>query len=679
MIPVLRVTGMADQQQQQQPGGGGRPSSTKRVDSQQQLQRQDSGFLSGAPTPVTPSRPEMNANQPQQGGGQSGGHLVPRDSSLPPIPERSSPAGHQEMASILEKVKERIQEEDDEEEPTSIRPSRPTTLSPHAPPPKEEKNTPLTPGTVLRQYNENPGHLPNHLKEYIEKRADAIVQEVVPETPTSVQALPRPTHDVPRAELPHPTPPIVHQTSQDIVYPINEKYLHLGPDGNYYEIRDYDRVDNEILGEGGFGTVYACSDRYYQTMFAIKCNKHNSEEKVRNMNLECRVLDHIGHHTHITQLFGAMIDKNVSACVYEGQKFKMLMELATNGSLDELLFDPDTNEPSGLPFNQSLFYLQQILYAVHFLHQRAILHLDLKCANVLLFNEGRTVKLTDFGSAVRLDESGGCHIQSNKGLTPYFSAPEAIRCEYVSFSADIWSVLCCLVEMITGHLPWCYNGLRDPHNIIMLAGHYCDAEPLKYFRCLVPEGIETEDPRILELFEKVFKRNPKDRPTALKLLEHELIKDAHEYEKEFDQYEDIDGEVLAPPEAATPTSNDKVESNASGGSKKSSRASVDSGMDTERSSSNSSSPGSATELIDSKASFSIGTLPVPGGASDCPPPPHPPSSSSIGGLTSSSAPPNFNGGCWEDDIEKDGPNNRVLSRKLKRTTSANYVSNGSGL
>ena len=50
-----------------------------------------------------------------------------------------------------------------------------------------------------------------------------------------------------------------------------------------------------------------------------------------------------------------------------------------DGSLDELLFDPDTNEPSGLPFNQSLFYLQQILYAVHFLHQRAILHLDLKC------------------------------------------------------------------------------------------------------------------------------------------------------------------------------------------------------------------------------------------------------------------------------------------------------------
>ena len=82
--------------------------------------------------------------------------------------------------------------------------------------------------------------------------------------------------------------------------------------------------------------MYACSDHYYQTMFAIKCNKHNSEDKVVNMNLECRVLNHIGHHTHITQLFGALIDEDVSACMYEGRRFKMLMELATSKWIDTM-------------------------------------------------------------------------------------------------------------------------------------------------------------------------------------------------------------------------------------------------------------------------------------------------------------------------------------------------------
>ena len=76
--------------------------------------------------------------------------------------------------------------------------------------------------------------------------------------------------------------------------------------------------------------MYACIDHFYQRMFAIKCNKHNSEEKVSNMNLECRVLRHIGPHSHITQLHGALIDDYSSSCLYEGKRFKMLMEMATS-------------------------------------------------------------------------------------------------------------------------------------------------------------------------------------------------------------------------------------------------------------------------------------------------------------------------------------------------------------
>ena len=58
-------------------------------------------------------------------------------------------------------------------------------------------------------------------------------------------------------------------------------------------------------------------------------------------------------------------------------------------------------------------------------------------ANVLLFNEGRIVKLTDFGSAVRLDEAQGCQIRSNKGLTPNFSAPEV----YLTHSRTLLSII----------------------------------------------------------------------------------------------------------------------------------------------------------------------------------------------------------------------------------------------
>ena len=55
----------------------------------------------------------------------------------------------------------------------------------------------------------------------------------------------------------------------------------------------------------------------------------------------------------------------------------------TDGSLSEMLIDPETQVASGLPLDQSLFYLQQVLYGVHYLHEsQHVLHLDLKCENI---------------------------------------------------------------------------------------------------------------------------------------------------------------------------------------------------------------------------------------------------------------------------------------------------------
>ena len=53
--------------------------------------------------------------------------------------------------------------------------------------------------------------------------------------------------------------------------------------------------------------------------------------------------------------------------------------LFLDGNLYDMLFDPETDECSGLPVDQCVYYLQQILFAVHYLHQHNTLHLDLKC------------------------------------------------------------------------------------------------------------------------------------------------------------------------------------------------------------------------------------------------------------------------------------------------------------
>ena len=108
-----------------------------------------------------------------------------------------------------------------------------------------------------------------------------------------------------------------------------QEHLEIGPDGCYYERRNYNRVDNDLLGEGGFGMVYACHDIRKETLFAIKCNNQSTEDKTTTMAKECDMLNSIGPHGHITRYFGSLVDDYGPEAI-QGEMCKMLMECATS-------------------------------------------------------------------------------------------------------------------------------------------------------------------------------------------------------------------------------------------------------------------------------------------------------------------------------------------------------------
>ena len=74
--------------------------------------------------------------------------------------------------------------------------------------------------------------------------------------------------------------------------------------------------------------MYACSDKLYDTLFAIKCNNQNTDDKVMTMNRECSMLHGLAHN-HITQCWGAFID-DYGPNHHRGKIWKMLMECATS-------------------------------------------------------------------------------------------------------------------------------------------------------------------------------------------------------------------------------------------------------------------------------------------------------------------------------------------------------------
>jgi len=94
--------------------------------------------------------------------------------------------------------------------------------------------------------------------------------------------------------------------------------------------------------------------------------------------------------------------------------------------------------------------------------------------------------------------------------------------------------MCVFVEMLTAKMPGCYRFQRDQTNMMFLVGNYTDDQ----IEELVPLSKLQLEPDVVDLFHMVFKRDHKQRPTALQLLELSCVMEACEYEKYFDEYEE---------------------------------------------------------------------------------------------------------------------------------------------
>jgi len=102
----------------------------------------------------------------------------------------------------------------------------------------------------------------------------------------------------------------------------------------------------------------------------------------------------------------------------------------------------------------------------------------------------------------------------NSGIkgTPLYMAPEIIKQLKHGRQADIWSVGCTVIEMATGSPPW--SEFTDQVSALFHIGSSNDIPKIPEW--LSPEG--------QDFLTQCFRRDPKRRPTAMKLLDHQFIK-----------------------------------------------------------------------------------------------------------------------------------------------------------
>jgi serine/threonine protein kinase len=160
---------------------------------------------------------------------------------------------------------------------------------------------------------------------------------------------------------------------------------------------------------------------------------------------------------HLVRFYGAFlrpgdeIENEEVAIVLEYMDLGSLRQHIPRGDSSSTSLSTDRGRRSGFPESILASILYQMIAGLSYLHERKILHRDLKTDNVLLMSTGH-VKLCDFGVSTILDDS----VAMGQTLigTALFMAPERLRAQPHNSLSDIWSLGLVGLECWTGHVPW---------------------------------------------------------------------------------------------------------------------------------------------------------------------------------------------------------------------------------
>ena len=250
-----------------------------------------------------------------------------------------------------------------------------------------------------------------------------------------------------------------------------------------------------LIGEGTFGKVYKGMNERTGELLAVKqlSIMDGSDDDVRGLQKEISVMWHLDHANIVRYLGTARSERYLF----------IVLEYVSGGSIANML------QQFG-PFDDKLVqrFTVQILEGVAYLHDKGILHRDIKGGNVLVTNEG-VAKLADFGCSRQLTQmctaSMEESLQAIRGSVPWM-APEVIKQSGQSFTSDVWSVGATVIEMGTGKPPW----PEFRNNLAALFHVATSTTPPA-----PPEHLSDECKAFLS---RCFVIDPQDRPGARTLL-----------------------------------------------------------------------------------------------------------------------------------------------------------------
>jgi len=258
-------------------------------------------------------------------------------------------------------------------------------------------------------------------------------------------------------------------------------------------------VESEI-GVGGLGQVDAATQTCFGRKVAIKRVRHDRGCSTAEMQLlkEAEIMGQLEH--------SAIPPAHIVGLDDSGHTTLVMKLIEGKSWLDVMRNDRTKLNKNELPhwyLNKHLLFLLRIGEALHFAHQKSIIHRDVKPENVVIGDYGE-VYLIDWGIAEELDEGNTFWGDSFAG-TPCYSPPETILPKPKwSIQSDVYLMGATMYQIITGDPPHCGENVQDVFEHILKT-------PTP-----VPNG---EVPiQLASIFKKAMVAEPRDRYSSVRSM-----------------------------------------------------------------------------------------------------------------------------------------------------------------
>ncbi|NXG53279.1 NEK4 kinase, partial [Psilopogon haemacephalus] len=251
------------------------------------------------------------------------------------------------------------------------------------------------------------------------------------------------------------------------------------------------------VGKGSYGEVSLVRHQQDSKQYVIKkLNLRNASSRERKAaEQEAQLLSQLKHPNIVTYR---------ESWQGEDGLLYIVMGFCEGGDLYHKL-----KEQKGklLPENQVVEWFVQIAMALQYLHEKHILHRDLKTQNVFL-TRANIIKVGDLGIARVLENQ--YDMASTLIGTPYYMSPELFSNKPYNYKSDVWALGCCVYEMAT--LKHAFNA-KDMNSLVY-----------RIIEGKLPPMPKDYSPQLVEIIRTMLSKKPEERPSVRSILRQPYIK-----------------------------------------------------------------------------------------------------------------------------------------------------------